>query len=72
MRDGGRGVTVKQKCDDYGFFITVFLSSHLPFVRQTGLELFACVLRVLDVDELLVDCRRIVKGGLSASIYAGD
>lgn len=45
---------------------------HLPFVGQTRLELLARVLGVLDVDELLVNRRRVVKCGLPASVYAGD
>ncbi len=44
---------------------------HHPFVRQTRLELLACILGVLDVDELFMDGRRIVKCGLPAPIYAG-
>lgn len=47
------------------------LPSHLPFVRQTRLKLFACVLGVLDVDELFVDGSRVVKCGLPAPVYAG-
>ena len=52
-------------------FKSLIALSHLPFVRQTRLELFACVLGVLDVDELLMDGCRIIKRGLSASIYTG-
>lgn len=43
---------------------------HLPFVRQSGLELFACVFGVLDVDELLVHRRRVVESGLPVAVYA--
>lgn len=48
-----------------------FVGSHLPFVRQTRLELFACILRVLDVNELFMDWCGIIKCGLLASIYTG-
>ena len=44
---------------------------HRPFVGQTGLELLARVLGVLDVDELLVDGRGVVEGGLPAAVGAG-
>lgn len=46
-------------------------SPHLSFVRQPGLELLARVFGVLDVDELLVDRRRVVEGGLPAAVDAG-
>lgn len=35
--------------------IQLWLKSHLPFVRQTRLELLARVFGVLDVDELFMD-----------------
>lgn len=46
------------------------LFSHLPLVGQTGLELFAGVLRVLDVDKLLVDRCGVIEHGLPASVHA--
>lgn len=45
---------------------------HLPLVGQPGLEVLARVLGVLDVDELLVDGRGVVEGGLPAPVHAGD
>lgn len=45
---------------------------HLPFVRQTRLELLSRVLGVLNVNELLVNWCGIIKCGLPASVYAGD
>lgn len=48
------------------------LFPHLPFVRQTRLELLSRVLGVLDVNELLVNRCGIIKRGLPASVYAGD
>jgi len=44
---------------------------HRSFVGQTGLELLARVLGVLDVDQLLVDGRGVVERGLSAAVAAG-
>lgn len=46
------------------------MGPHLPFVRKPRLELLARVLGVLDVNELLVDWRRVVESGLPAAVHA--
>lgn len=45
-------------------------SPYLPFVWQSGFELFACVFGVFDVDELLVHRCRVVESGLPAVVLA--
>lgn len=50
---------------------TCWFCSDLSFIRKPGFELLPRLLGILDVDELLVDGRGVVKRGLPASVHAG-